>query len=271
MQTFEQISLFSEDNISLEDDFQIVFNDSIKVEPGDIYQLGVHRLMCGDATKQADVLKLTDGAIIDLYLTDPPYNVDYEGNTEDQMKIMNDKMKAVDFREFLRTAFKNADEVMRPGAVFYIWFANSETYNFMGACQDIEWRIRQQLIWVKNQLVLGRQDYHWQHEPCIYGWKEGAHTWASDRKQTTVLLFDKPQRNNTHPTMKPIELFMYQIKNNTTEGQNVLDTFAGSGTTLIASELSKRNSYNMELDPKYCAVIIRRWERLTGKKAVKLG
>lgn len=164
-----------------------------------------------------------------------------------------------------------ADNVMKPGAVFYIWHADSEGYNFRGACFDIGWTVRQCLIWNKNSMVLGRQDYHWKHEPCLYGWKEGAgHLWASDRKQTTVIDFDKPQRNGEHPTMKPVGLFDYQILNNTKGGDIVLDLFGGSGTTIMACEQNGRSGYLMELDPRYVDVIIRRWETFTGERAVLL-
>lgn len=238
---------------------------------GDIWQLGRHRLMCGDSTLIDNVQKLTGGGInIDMLITDPPYNVDYTGKTKDALKIENDKMDNNTFRQFLRDAFSNADMVMKPGAVFYIWHADSEGYNFRGACEDIGWKIRECLIWVKNSLVMGRQDYHWQHEPCLYGWKKGTHLWASDRKQTTLLRFDRPNRNGEHPTMKPVKLFDYQIRNNTKEGDTVLDIFAGSGTTIIACEQNKRNAFCMELDPKYCDIIIKRWEKLTGQKAVLL-
>ena len=149
-------------------------------------------------------------------ITDPPYNVNYEGGTKDKLKIQNDSMANDVFRKFLVDAFAAADSVMKQGAVFYIWHADSEGYNFRGACFDIGWQVRQCLIWNKSSLVMGRQDYHWKHEPCLYGWKSGAsHLWSSDRKQTTVFNFDKPSRNAEHPTMKPIALFDYQIKNNT--------------------------------------------------------
>ena len=235
---------------------------------GDIWQLGNHRLMCGDSTSVADVQKLMDGEKADLLITDPPYNVAYEGKTKDKLTIQNDSLDDANFREFLKDAFFAADSVMKPGAVFYIWHADSEGYNFRGACRDVEWKVRQCLIWNKNVQVMGRQDYHWKHEPCLYGWKEGAsHLWASDRKQTTVLDFDRPNRNGEHPTMKPVALFDYQIKNNTKGSDIVLDSFGGSGTTLIACEQNKRIARVMELDPKYCDVILQRWENLTGKKA----
>lgn len=239
-----------------------------RCKPGDIWKLGNHRLMCGNSTILADVEKLMNGQKADLLLTDPPYNVNYEGKTKDKLKIENDKMEDGNFREFLKDAFATADAVMKSGAVFYIWHADFEGYNFRGACKDVGWQVRQCLIWNKNTMVMGRQDYHWKHEPCLYGWKDGAsHLWASDRKQTTVIDFNKPSRNGEHPTMKPVGLFDYQIKNNTKGGDIVLDLFGGSGTTIIACEQNKRIGYSMELDPKYCDVIIQRWENLTGEKA----
>ena len=184
---------------------------------------------------------------------------------------MNDKMSDDSFRQFLRDAFSTADSVMREGAVFYIWHACSESYNFIGSCRDVNWKVREILVWVKNQLVMGRQDYQWKHEPCLYGWKEGApHLWCSDRKQTTVLEFDKPLRNGEHPTMKPVPLFDYQIKNSTNVNDKVLDLFGGSGTTMIACEQNNRKSYLMELDPKYVDVIVNRWQKLTGLEAYRL-
>lgn len=169
------------------------------------------------------------------------------------------------FREFLKDAFSAANEVMKPGAVFYIWHADSEGYNFRGACHDVGWSVRECLIWNKNSMVLGRQDYQWKHEPCLYGWKDGAsHLWASDRKQTTVLNFDRPTKSTLHPTMKPILLFDYQIKNNTKGKDKVLDLFAGSGTTIMACEQNGREAYCMEYDPKYVDVIIKRYVDFKG-------
>lgn len=228
--------------------------------PGDLWIVGQHRLICGDSTKVEDVQRLMDGQKADLLLTDPPYNVDYTGSTKDAMKIMNDNMDDASFRQFLRDAFTRADENMRAGAVFYIWHGDQEGYNFRGACKDVGWKVRECLIWNKNSLVMSRQDYHWKHEPCLYGWKDGAsHLWASDRKQTTVLDFDKPLASKLHPTMKPVSLFAYQIGNNTHEGDAILDLFGGSGTTLIASEQLNRRAYVSELDPKYCDVIVKRY------------
>ena len=252
-----------------EDDYEINPPEEPKAKLGEIYQLGRHRLMCGDSTILNDVEKLMGGARADMLLTDPPYNVNYEGKTKDKLKIQNDKMQNDNFRQFLADAFLNADTVMKPGAVFYIWHADSEGYNFRGACFDVGWRVRQCLIWNKNSMVMGRQDYQWKHEPCLYGWKDGAgHLWASDRKQTTIINFDKPTRSDKHPTMKPIPLFDYQVKNNTKGDDIVLDLFAGSGTTIMACEQNGRRGYCMEYDPKYVDVIIDRWETFTGQKAI---
>jgi site-specific DNA-methyltransferase (adenine-specific) len=242
-----------------------------KTKLGDIYQLGNHRLMCGDSCSVTDMQKLVNDRQVDMWLTDPPYNVAYEGKTKDALTIQNDSMDNEGFRQFLRDAYVTADTVMKAGAVFYIWHADSEGYNFRGAAHDAGWKVRQCLIWKKSTMVMGRQDYHWKHEPCLYGWKEGAgHLWSTDRKQTTILEFDKPNRNKEHPTMKPVELFEYQMLNNTKGGDIVLDSFGGSGTTMIAAEKHGRHAYLMELDPKYCDVIVKRWEEFTGKQAILL-
>ena len=244
---------------------------------GDIYLLGKHRLMCGDSCSLTDMEKLCDGQLVDMWLTDPPYNVAVQGGNhanperKNGLKILNDKMPDEEFRQFLRDAYVTADLVMKPGAVFYIWHADSEGYNFRGAAKDAGWAVRQCLIWKKSSIVMGRQDYHWKHEPCLYGWKEGAgHLWATDRKQTTILEFDRPSRNGEHPTMKPVALFEYQMLNNTKGGDIVLDSFGGSGTTMLAAEKHGRYARLMELDPKYCDVIVKRWEDFTGKKATLL-
>ena len=262
-------------NVEEDEEFNIdkSLDDSkpIRTQPGDIYQLGMHRLMCGDATKAEDLKLLMDGAAADLLITDPPYNVDYEGKTSDKLKIENDNMSDKDFRAFLFKAFECAKDSIKDGASFYIWHADSEGYNFRGACVDAGLTVRQCLIWKKNGMVLGRQDYQWQHEPCLYGWKSGAaHKWYSDRKQTTILEFDKPLRSEAHPTMKPVKMFAYLMQNSSPLDGIVLDTFAGSGTTVIAGEQLKRQVYAMEILPKYCDVIIDRWEELTGEKAVKI-
>lgn len=202
-----------------------------------------------------------------MLLTDPPYGVDYVGKTKDALKIENDAKTDDEFVLFLQNAFAAADGVMKQGAVFYIWHADSKAYVFRMACQMVGWEVRQVLIWVKNTMVLGRQDYQWKHEPCLYGWKDGAgHLWAADRKQTTVLEFDKPNANREHPTMKPVALFDYQIRNNTKGGDIVLDLFGGSGTTVIACEQNGRTAYVMEYDPKYVDVIVKRWKISLAKR-----
>lgn len=263
--------------IPIEDNTEVQEDDAPEVDEtqppvtklGDVWQLGRHRLMCGDSTSMECVQTLMGGVQADLLLTDPPYGVDYTGKTKDALKIENDAKTDDEFIHFLQSAFEAADSVMKPGAVFYIWHADSKAYVFRVACQMAGWEVQQVLIWVKNAMVMGRQDYQWKHEPCLYGWKEGAgHLWASDRKQTTVLEFDCPTKNKEHPTMKPVALFDYQIKNNTKGGDIVLDLFAGSGTTVVACEQNGRTAYVMEYDPKYCDVIIKRWENLTGEKAV---
>lgn len=263
MDVVEELTDVEEDS-----DFDVTPPKEPKSKPGDLYQLGNHRLLCGDSTSLDDVAKLMGGEQADMLLTDPPYNVAYEGATEDKLTIQNDDMEDEDFRQFLRGVYASADSAMKPGASFYIWHADSEGYNFRGAAHDVGWTIRQCLIWNKNTLVLGRQDYHWKHEPCLYGWKDGAsHNWYGNRKQTTVMDFDKPTRNGEHPTMKPIPLFAYQMEMSSKKGDNVLDLFGGSGTTMIAAEQLGRNAYLMELDPRYVDVIVNRWEELTGHKA----
>jgi len=253
---------------AIDDDYDPVIPETPRSSVGQVYRLGRHRLLCGDSTNPEHVALLMDGALADMLLTDPPYNVDYKGGGKEALKIENDAQSDDAFLEFLVKAFTNAQENMKPGAVFYIWHADSNGYIFRAAAQEAGLVVRQCLIWVKNALVIGRQDYQWKHEPCLYGWKEGAgHLWASDRKQTTVLEFDRPTRSKEHPTMKPIPLFDYQMKNNTKGGDVVLDLFGGSGTSVIAAEQNGRTCYMMEFDPRYVDVIIDRWEKLTGEKA----
>lgn len=281
------MSEFEEEPEVVEDDFEPELPEEPKSKLGEIYQLGRHRLMCGDSTSVQDVQKLVAGAKIDMLLTDPPYNVDYHGTAG---TIQNDNMKSDTFRAFLRDAFAAARSVMKAGAVFHVWHAETEGYNFRGALADAGFSCRQQLIWVKSSQTLGRQDFQRMYEgvltgdnfldeemeengyePCLYGWKDGAgHKWYKKRKEKDVLFFDKPRASELHPTMKPVLLFDYEMQCNTKAGDNVLDLFTGSGTTIIAAEQNKRSAYCMEFDPKYVDIIIERWETFTGQKAVKV-
>ena len=240
-----------------------------KSKLGQIYRLGRHRLMCGDSTDSAMVNDLIGDAEIDLLLTDPPYNVDYEGKTKEKLKIENDKFQEDEFYDFLTKAFTNAEEHLKDGASFYVWYASREVVNFSNALRASNLTVKQELIWNKNSMVMGRQDFQWKHEPCLYGWKETAsHNWYNDRKQTTVIDWDRPTKSEIHPTMKPVGLFDYQMKCSSKKGDNVLDLFGGSGTTIIACEQNGRNAFVMEYDPRYVDAIIERWEKLTGEKAV---
>jgi DNA modification methylase len=239
-----------------------------KTRRGDIYVLGNHRLICGDSTILTDVEKLTAGLLADMVWTDPPYNVDYEGKTKDALTIQNDKMNPENFYQFLFDAYSNLLMFTKPGGAIYVAHADTEGMNFRKAMVDSGWMIKQCLVWVKQTLVMGRQDYHWKHEPILYGWAPGAaHNWYTDRKQTTVLEFNKPNRNAEHPTMKPVELIEYCIGNSCSPCGLVLDLFGGSGSTLIACEKMGRRAYLCELDPRYCDVIVARWEKYTGQKA----
>ena len=286
-------------------------------KPGELYQLGEHRLLIGDATRPGDVERLMDGEQADLWLTDPPYNVNYEEKEKELLKhrpnkrvqqdqktgIDNDKMDSAAFQGFLLLAFQCARDAMKPGAPFYIWHADSESVNFRTACELAGLPVRETLILVKNHFVLGHLDYHYRHEPCLYGWKDGPHYFTASRSQstvipdltetdpakmkkedlvklvtrllseagpTTVIEMDKPTRSSDHPTMKPVMLFDYLIRNSSQRGDIVLDCFAGSGTTIMACEQDGRRARCLELDPKYGDVIIRRWEDFTGEKAVCL-
>tara|TARA_R110000772_G_scaffold109261_1_gene212485 strand:+ start:51 stop:1271 length:1221 start_codon:yes stop_codon:yes gene_type:complete len=275
---FGELMGFSEDELiemlKGEDTEGLTDEDAVPEAPevpitveGDVWVLGRHRLMCGDSTSIDAVEKLMGGSKADQMVTDPPYNVDYEGS--DGQKIQNDSMSDEIFRQFLSDAFVSAFSVMKEGASFYIWHADLEGYNFRGAVIDSGQSIRSCLIWNKPSIVMGRSDYHWKHEPCLYGWKSGAaHLWSADRKQSTVIDFiAKPKKNDLHPTMKPVELMEYLILNNTKGQDIVLDIFGGSGSTLIASEKTGRNCCMMELDKKYCDVIIKRWQEFTGQEA----
>lgn len=291
-----------EDEEAHEDNFSVSDNtpQTPRARLGDIYRLGDHRLICGDSTKTEYVEALMEGAQADLLVTDPPYNVNYE--SADGKKIENDHMDDTSFLEFLKAALACADSVLKPGGAFYIWHADSEGYNFRKACRETGWTVRQVLIWNKSSLVLGRQDYQWKHEPCLYGWKDGAGHYFINRRDlttvqedigsldvdkmskaelrevlktmmdpenipTTVIDENKPSRSAEHPTMKPLKLIGRQIRNSSRRGEKVLDLFGGSGSTMMAAEQLGRTCYMVEYDPKYVDVIIKRWEDLTGGKA----
>lgn len=268
--TDEMVGMAEEETSVVEDEVPDVIE--CRAKRGEIWKLGNHRVMCGDATCREDVEKLAGGGSCDLLLTDPPYNIAYTGKTADALTIDNDEWgDDASFVAFLKDAFTCALSVMNPGAAFYIWHADMQRGNFLEACRLAGMEVRECLVWAKNTFTLGRQDYQWRHEPCLYGWKDGApHSWYSDRSQSTVLEFDKPTANAEHPTMKPVGLMAYLVRNSTRRGGVVLDVFGGSGSTLIACEQTGRQCMTMELDPHYCDVIITRWEELTGEKAVLL-
>jgi DNA modification methylase len=237
-----------------------------KTKTGDFYEINNHALVCGDARDKSAVEKVAYSKQVDILITDPPYNVDYVGKTKDSLKIDNDKQSDVKFREFLKGFYSVAIAYMKAGAPAYIFHADTEGANFRSEFKDAGFHLAQCLIWKKNTLVMGRQNYHWIHEPILYGWKLGAsHTWLSDYKQTTVLEFDRPTRSEDHPTrsedhptMKPVKLYAYLLGNSCKKGGVALDTFAGSGTILIAAEQMGIQSRMIELDPRFCDVIIRR-------------
>ena len=254
-----------------EDDY--VEPDDIKVDVvlGDFIEIGEHKLLCGDCLISDNAVKIFKDLKADLLLTDPPYNVDYTGKTKKNLKIKNDKMDDKSFYEFLYDFFTTTKLYIKEGGSVYVWHADTEGHNFRKAFVDSGFLLKQCLIRVKNQIVMGRQDYHWQHEPCLYGWNDGAaHNWYSDRKQSTVLNFDKPSRNESHPTMKPIDLISYQIRNSTKKGDIIYDPFIGSGSTMLAAHQLNRICYGIELDPKYCQVIIDRMLNFDSDITVKI-
>ena len=233
------------------------------VQRGDIWTVGRHRLMCGDATSADDVAALMGGTRANLLLTDPPYGVSFKSSSG--LTIQNDSIKDEDFYSFLKSAFSAAVDCLEKGAAAYIFHADTEGLNFRRAFVDAGFHLAGCCIWVKDSLVLGRSDYQWQHEPVLYGFlQNGKHSWYSDRKQTTIWNFAKPKKNANHPTSKPLDLLSYPIQNSTQENAVVLDTFGGSGSTLMACELTNRICYTMELDEKYASVILRRYVDDTG-------
>jgi DNA modification methylase len=237
--------------------------------PGDLWQLGDHRVLCGDATQDESVMRLMDGQKADLVVTDPPYNIDYTGKTKDALKIQNDKKSDADFYGFLLNAYRCMFSAMNDGASIYVFHADTEGLNFRRAFVDAGLYLAACCVWAKQTMVFGRSDYQWQHEPVLYGWKPtAAHRWYSDRKQTTLWHFDRPSQSQEHPTMKPVALVSYPIVNSSKGGDVVLDPFGGSGTTLIACEKEGRLCRTSEIDPAYCDVIVRRWQTFTGKLAM---
>ena len=290
--------------------------DDIGQEPtvkrGEIWQLGNHRLLCGDSTKAEDVARLMNGEQADLWLTDPPYNCGYgveENKTREQQDhhkpIENDKMDDAEYQQFLLNVFKCASDNMREGAAYYIWYSDKEHSKYQLALSQLGIPYKAMLIWNKNTFVLSFNDYKQKHEVCLYGWKPGVKHYFVDKRNltsvyedveeldidkmkksemqkllhdifdnptpTTVINEKKPVRSEAHPTMKPVRLFGYQIANSSRPGNIILDTFGGSGTTIVAAEQLNRRARLMELDPHYCDVIIARWEKLTGREAVKIG
>ena len=270
---------------------------------GQLYRLGRHYLYCGDSTSAEDMAALMQGTRADLIVTDPPYNVAYTGKTADALKIDNDAMDDAGFKDFLIKAFKTMLELLKAGGAFYIWHADLKGAIFREALNESGGQLRQCLIWVKNVMTLGRQDWQWRHEPCLYGWKNGAnHYWDGRRDLTTVydekpdykkmnkeqllqeitklrgdnvpntiIYEDKPARNEEHPTMKPVKLFQRLIKNSSKEDDAILDPFGGSGTTIIACEKLNRTAYVNEIDPHYCDVIRKRWTKWAEENGVNAG
>ncbi|MCC8044879.1 MAG: site-specific DNA-methyltransferase [Clostridiales bacterium] len=255
----------SSDSEVEDDDFDLseALEKAAFVEKGDVWTVGRHRLMCGDATSSEDVAKLMDGKKANLIVTDPPYGVSFKSS--DGLTIQNDSMKGDDFYTFLYKSFSNMVAHMENGGAAYVFHADTEGLNFRKAFVDAGFHLAGVCIWVKNSLVLGRSDYQWQHEPVLYGFlQNGKHPWYSDRKQTTIWNYDKPKRNENHPTSKPLDLLGYPISNSTQENAIVLDTFGGSGSTMMACEQLNRICYSMELDEKYASVILRRYVEMTG-------
>jgi site-specific DNA-methyltransferase (adenine-specific) len=282
-----------------EDNYEIPSEIETDIVLGDLFEIGEHRLLCGDSTQTDTWQKVMDGKLADMVMTDPPYNVDYQGGTG--LKIMNDKMDNSSFYQFLYDFYTALGSYTKQGGAWYVWHADLEGANFRQSFKDSGLLLKQCLIWVKNSLVMGRQDYHWKHEPCLYGWKEGAghyftnertHTTViedkidikklskedmkkmltdilSEKNKTTVIHCDKPFRNTEHPTMKPILLLAPLIKNSSKESEIVADGFLGSGSTMVASHQLNRKCYGMELDPKYCDVIVKRMIKLDNTLTIK--
>jgi site-specific DNA-methyltransferase (adenine-specific) len=283
----------------IEDDYEIPDEINTDIVKGDLFEIGEHKLLCGSSTETDTWAKIFGQELADMVMTDPPYNVNYEGGTG--LKIMNDEMSNDSFYQFLYDFYTALASYTKAGGAWYVWHADSEGANFRQAFKDSGLLLKQCLVWVKNAMVMGRQDYHWKHEPCLYGWKEGAAHYftddrtkttviedqvdyrklskkelldlvkeiTSDKQKTTILHCDKPYKNDVHPTMKPIKLLAPLIENSSKVGQLVADGFLGSGSTMVASHQLKRKCYGMELDPKYCQVIIDRMQKLDPTLEIK--
>lgn len=267
----ELSSIFDADKDVSDDDFDVEkeLEEPCFSKTGDMWTLGKHRVICGDATKLETFKTLLEDTKVNLVVTDPPYNVNYEGSAG---KIKNDNMEDDKFYQFLFNSFVNMEQAMADDASIYVFHADTEGLNFRKAFQDAGFYLSGCCIWKKPSLVLGRSPYQWQHEPCLYGWKKkGKHKWYAGRKETSVWEFEKPKKNADHPTMKPIALLAYPIKNSSMTNSLVLDPFAGSGSTLIACEQTGRVCYAIELDEKYCDVIVKRYiEQVGNDKSVKV-
>jgi len=252
-----------------EDDYEMPNEIKTDIVLGDLIEIGEHRLLCGDSTDSDQVAKLMDGEFADMVHTDPPYNIGYEGGSKKREKIANDKLD--DFPKFLYDAYTTLTTALKKGGAVYVWHASSETHNFIQQFINAGFLFKSYIVWNKNNSTFGRSDYHWKHEPCIYGWLDGAsHKWCGDRKQTTVWDLDRPSRSDEHPTMKPIPLCSKPLENSSKIGDIVLDTFLGSGSTMVAAHQLKRKCYGMELDPKYCQVIIDRMMKLDDTLEIKI-
>ena len=262
----ELSDLFGKDKDAIEDDdydLTAALEKATFVEKGDVWVVGRHRLVCGDATSAEDVALLMDGKKANLIVTDPPYGVSFKSNSG--LTIKNDSMKDEEFYNFLHKSFENMVAHLESGGSAYVFHADTEGLTFRKAFIDAGFHLAGVCIWSKNSLVLGRSDYQWQHEPVLYGFlKNGKHRWYSDRKQTTIWNFNKPKRNENHPTSKPLDLLSYPISNSSQENAIVIDTFGGSGSTLMACEQTNRICFTMELDEKYASVILRRYVEDTG-------
>jgi site-specific DNA-methyltransferase (adenine-specific) len=283
----------------IEDDYEIPDEINTDIVKGDLFEIGEHKLLCGSSTETDTWAKIFGQELADMVMTDPPYNVNYEGGTG--LKIMNDEMSNDSFYQFLYDFYTALASYTKAGGAWYVWHADSEGANFRQAFKDSGLLLKQCLVWVKNAMVMGRQDYHWKHEPCLYGWKEGAAHYftddrtkttviedqvdyrklskkelldlvkeiTSDKQKTTILHCDKPYKNDVHPTMKPIKLLAPLIENSSKVGQLIADGFLGSGSTMVASHQLKRRCYGTELDPKYCQVIVDRMQKLDPTLEVK--